>query len=107
MKNNRGQTIVIFVVFLPILILFLTYVYDVVNANYEKTRIKNLATIAIDTEDDIEGIKDIIKKNDKDINITVINESDKYKIKLVKRVESIFGKIVGRDYYEVTVFTEK
>ena len=50
MKNNRGQTIVVFVLFLPLLILFCAYVYDTVNANYEKNRIQNLANTAVNTE---------------------------------------------------------
>ena len=49
MKNNRGQTIVVFVLFLPLLILFSAYVYDTVNANYEKNRIQNLANTAVNT----------------------------------------------------------
>ena len=50
MKNNRGQTIVVFVLFLPLLILFCAYVYDTVNANYEKNRIQNLVNTAVNTE---------------------------------------------------------
>jgi len=103
MKNNRGQTIVVFVLFLPLLILFCAYVYDTVNANYEKNRIQNLANTAVNTEKDIDGVRNVIRKNDE--NIT---ESDgKYKIELSKKVKSIFGKIVGRDYYDVRVYTEK
>ena len=33
MLNNKGQSIVIFVLALPIILLFISYVYDIVNAD--------------------------------------------------------------------------
>ena len=107
MKNNRGQTIVVFVLFLPLLILFSAYVYDTVNANYEKNRIQNLANTAVNTEKDIDGVRNVIRKNDENININITESDGKYKIELSKKVKIIFGKIVGRDYYDVRVYTEK
>ncbi|MGN1000998.1 MAG: TadE/TadG family type IV pilus assembly protein [Bacilli bacterium] len=109
MHNNRGQTLVIFVLFLPIIILFIAYVLDVTNANYEKNRMQNLANMALESskEFDEENIKNIISKNDEDIDVDVKEENDKVQIKMVKRVKTIFGKIIGRDYYDVTVVIEK
>mgnify|MGYP003437297296 FL=1 len=70
---------------------------------------QNLANMALESsqEFDEENIKNIISKNDEDIDVDVKEENDKVQIKMVKRVKTIFGKIIGRDYYDVTVVIEK
>ena len=51
--------------------------------------------------------RNVIRKNDENININITESDGKYKIELSKKVKSIFGKIVGRNYYDVRVYTEK
>ena len=48
--NNKGQSLVMFVLIIPIFLLILTLVYDVGNAIYEKDRLSNtnyLSTIVM------------------------------------------------------------
>ena len=39
--NNRGQSLVMFVVIIPIFLLIITLIYDVGNAIYEKNSLSN------------------------------------------------------------------
>ena len=50
MLNNKGQSLVIFVICLPLLLLFLTYIFDIVSVKYEKRKITNLANNIIASE---------------------------------------------------------
>ena len=82
MLNNKAQSLVIFVLVLPILVLFIGYSFDVLNTNYEKNRIENLASMLeenIDNGITDSEIKERIKKNDKNITVSItrINEIQK------------------------------
>ena len=46
--NNKGQSLVMFIILLPILLLILTLVYDVGNAIYEKDRLSNTNYMVVD-----------------------------------------------------------
>ena len=46
--NNKGQSLVMFVLIIPIFLLILTLVYDVGNAIYEKDRLSNTNYLTIE-----------------------------------------------------------
>ncbi len=103
MLNNKAQSLVIFVVCLPIFLLFIAYVFDIVNSNYEKKKVNNIMTI-INTSDMEDSSKcELVYKNDKDIKCTV----DESSITLEKNIKSIFGNITGRNTYKITIAKEK
>ena len=109
MLNNKGQSLVIFVLVLPILVLFVGYSFDVLNTNYEKNKMENLSSMVEDSIDD--GITDdeirrLISKNDKSITILISRKDDTVKVELSKRIKSIFGKIIGKEYYDIKVTAE-
>ena len=111
MKNNKGQALIIFVLFLPLFILGITYVFDMSRITYEKNKITSIGHMAIDvaTKDEeltTEGIKQLIKMNDSDIKVS-INTNDGMKIQLIKEVNSLFSRIVGKDKYTIKVVVEK
>ena len=110
MLNNKGQAVVIFVILLPILILFVTYVFDTVSINYEQKKLNNIA-IMIDEEliqntlkED--GVCDLVKKNDKDVSCSIKHENARLIVELTKRVEGLFIKIIEDDY-EIKAVVER
>ena len=109
MLNNKAQSLVIFVLVLPILVLFIGYSFDVLNTNYEKNKIENLASMLEENIDngitDAE-IKELIKKNDKNITVSITRINKIQKVELSKRVKSLFGKIIDKEYYDIKVTTE-
>ena len=94
--NNKGQSIVVFVLVLPLIMLFVAYVYDISKVNYEKKKMKNIAEL---TEDNFDSACEIVSENDKDIECNVTGN----KLTLKKEIKSIFGKIIGNEIYKISV----
>ncbi len=96
--NKKGQSLIIFVLILPIIILFIAYVlsYSLVNMENNKIEriIKDKLIITVNKEiKDIEKIKNIIKENDKDINVLVDINDDTIKITVNKKIKNIFKNV--------------
>lgn len=98
--NNKGQSIVVFVLVLPLIMLFVAYVYDISKVNYEKKKMKNIAEL---TEDNFDSACEIVSENDKDIECNVTGN----KLTLKKEIKSIFGKIIGNEIYKISVTVKK
>lgn len=99
--NNKGQTLVMFIILLPILFFVLTLVYDVGNAIYEKDRLSNTNYMVVEyaicnslvSEDEL---VELINKNDDDISdITIMMIDNSVTIALTKDIKGIFGKMFG------------
>lgn len=93
--NNKGQSLVMFIILLPILLLILTLVYDVGNAIYEKDRLSNTNYMVVDYAlDNIDSIDEddlntLILENDNnldDISIMIIDNSVDISLKKILRV---------------------
>lgn len=98
--NNKGQSLVMFVLIIPIFLLIITLIYDVANAIYEKDRLSNTIWIAIDygldNINDItkEELNDMIISNDDGLNyIDVIVNDNEIIVKASKKVKGIIGKM--------------
>lgn len=99
MLNNKGQSLVIFVIVLPILLLFISYVFDVITINYEKNRLNN---IAVQIKDNVNTLTDdeiviLVNKNDKEIDVDIKEKE----IKLSKKIKGVFNKITKQEYYNI------
>ena len=99
--NNKGQTLVMFIILLPILLFVLTLVYDVGNAIYEKDRLSNTNYMVVEyalrnslvSEDEL---VELINKNDDDISdITIMMIDNSDTIALTKDIKGVFGKMFG------------
>lgn len=98
--NNKGQSLVMFVLIIPIFLLILTLVYDVGNAIYEKDRLSNTNYLTIEyglnnidtvTENDLKNLIDQNTSNLKYIYVTI--EDNQIEIKMEKDAKSIIGKM--------------
>lgn len=106
--DNKGQTLVMFVVMIPIIALLITLVYDVGSAIYEKNRLSNTSYIVIEYGlDNVESISegDIISLILKDTNnlsyISVNVDYNEIEIVLKKKVRGVVGRLFGFDLIEV------
>ena len=98
--NNKGQSLVMFVLIIPIFLLILTLVYDVGNAIYEKDRLSNTNYLTIEyglnnidtvTENDL---KNLIEQNTSNLKYIYVNiEENQIEIKMEKDAKSIIGKM--------------
>ena len=98
--NNKGQSLVMFVLIIPIFLLILTLVYDVGNAIYEKDRLSNTNYLTIEyglnniytvTENELKNLIEQNTSNLKYIYVTI--EGNQIEIKMEKDAKSIIGKM--------------
>lgn len=105
--NNKGQSLVMFICLLPILLLIVLAIVDFSRMVIEKNKLNNINYIAISyysnhkEDDDVtERIISLVKRNDEDIINVRINK-DKNTIYLDKKIDSTMGKIIGISEYEI------
>lgn len=104
--NSKGQTLVLFVIILPIILLCVCFFVDTGIVLYEQNRLEKLANNAVRYEkqlDQTDNIEAWIKKNDNKVTIQVKVNS----FRLEKNVKSIFGQIVGMKEYHLKVEKER
>lgn len=98
--NNKGQSLVMLVLIIPIFLLILTLVHDVGNAIYEKDRLSNTNYLTIEyglnnidtvTENDLKNLIEQNTSNLKYIYVTI--EENQIEIKMEKDAKSIIGKM--------------
>ena len=98
--NNKGQSLVMFVLIIPIFLLILTLVYDIGNAIYEKDILSNTNYLTIEyglnnidtvTENDLKNLIEQNTSNLKYIYVTI--EENQIEIKMEKDAKSIIGKM--------------
>jgi hypothetical protein len=107
--NNKGQSLVMFILIIPILMLILAMVVDIGNLVDTKMSLNNINKLVIscgldnmDSNDLEEKLVELIKVNNSDIeNIELDIQDNKIYIILSYYYESFFGKIVGSKGYEV------
>lgn len=106
--NNRGQSLVIFVIFVPVFIMMGTFVVDVSFAKYNERRLDNLNKQVINyglkhiDEEPYDNMVDLIYQNDSDIDsyeININNETKEISVTLSKSTKGFFGSIVGKEIY--------
>lgn len=107
--NRRGQTLILFVLLLPILLLLMAFTIDTGVVLKEHIRLNSTTKSILKTtfsrhlEEDIERkITDLMEKNSIPIeNLKVIKTSESVGIQNEYEIESIFGKIVGIKEYKI------
>ncbi len=111
--NNKGQTLVLFVILIPVFILLLTLVYDVGNAIYEKNRLSNTSYVVISYGlDNIETISEseltnLIRKDIDNLSYIYVSiKDDTIEIELKKKIKGVIGKMFGFDLTEVDSYTK-
>ena len=97
--NNKGQSLVMFILIIPIILLLLVLIYDVAGALYEKNRLSNTCYLAeeyaldnIDNIDENSVINYILKNSENLKKVSVIIKDRVVDIELNKEIKGIFGK---------------
>lgn len=98
--NNKGQTLVIFILFIPIIAYVIILINNKSNMYYEKRQTENIAKEAIlyglnniENENLEQNINDFINKNINCTSKIIINENE-IKIEITKESKTI-KKILG------------
>lgn len=111
MFNNRGQSLVLFVIMLPILILILVLVIDIGRVILLKQELENISNIAIEygldnleQEDLVTELNELINLNNDEIDsIDIYLKDDKLYLELTDSVDGIISQFVGISIFDVNV----
>lgn len=106
--NNKGQSLVLFIVFVPLVIIMGALIVDLSYAKYNSRRINLIAKEVLSyglnniENDPYYEMVNLIYKNDEDIDEYKINiDSDNKRIDIMisKSNKSFFSFIVGKEIY--------
>ena len=103
--NNRGQSLIVFILLLPIITMFLAFFIDSSLSYLEKNKIDGIITSnmseALNNDiRDSEKIKNAINKNS-EINFNIVITDDTLKINANTKHKSIFAKILNFSWYKL------
>ena len=105
--NKRGQTLIIFVMLIPIILTMAALVIDVGLLYYKKNEYVGIVEESIKEyfkDEDILSAKETLTLNGVSLDDTEINVSDnKITVTLDTKVDSIFGKVIRINEYEIKV----
>ena len=105
--NKRGQTLIIFVMLIPIILTMAALVIDVGLLYYKKNEYVGIVEESIKEyfkDEDILSAKETLTLNGVSLDDTEINISDnKITVTLDTKVDSIFGKVIRINEYEIKV----
>lgn len=93
--NKKGQSLVMFIIILPVILIMLAFIVDVGLMYNAKIKGKNLLVSAIEEEKDI---KEYFKINDIDLESIETKENC---VIIEYRIESVFGSIIGIKEYKI------
>lgn len=107
MKNEKGQTLVVFVLLLPLIVLLLSFLVDATNTLYETKKLDELNRTVLsylldNKEVKVENVKELLLKNDQNVILLTFEETPKLHLVLKKEVKSIFLKVIGIKKYDIT-----
>ena len=106
--NNRGQSLALFIVFIPVIIMVGTLVVDISYAKYNNRKINSIAKEVLDygltniDSNPYNDMIDLIYKNDENIDeykIDIKVDEKQIDISLSKTIKGFFGSIVGKEIY--------
>lgn len=108
MLNNKGQSLVLFVLLMPIFVMIMASVIDVGNLISAKAEIDNINKIVVDYGLDnmndnnvVNDMRLLAKENKKDINIDISFVDMEYKVSCNYYVEGIFSNIFKIKGYKI------
>jgi len=107
--NNKGQTLIMFVLIIPILILVAILAIDIGNISNSKISLNNINTLALeyglenkDNANILNDMIDLIQKNDNSItDIRIFEIENGFKIGLSKEENSILISFININNYTI------
>ena len=109
MLNNKGQTLVLFVVILPVLLLLLVLIIDVGKMIMLKLELNNISEIVLDygidnldkenVQDELVNLVHLNKKNIDKVDVSIVD--DKIYIDLEASGEGLFSGVVNATLFTI------
>jgi hypothetical protein len=105
--NNRGQILVLFIIFVPLIISIAAMVIDLGHSYSNTSKLDSINKMVIkygleniDNDNVKEEMIDLIYKNDSSIDeYELIIKDNKITLEIKKSIDSVFGNIIGIKVY--------
>ena len=105
--NHQGQSLVLFIVIIPLIIILIAFITDLGLITSKKVHLEGLTTTILKeviTKDNYEElIIKLYKENNIDVSNLEVTNNDALRIKNEIEVKSIFGNIIGLKKYKIKV----
>ena len=104
--NEKGQSLVLFVILIPILVILFFFIFDFSLVMSNKIKLNDITKKSIDyillDKKDITTVKKFIYDNDDNIEINEFTVDDNgVVLELCITIDSNFGRVIGYDEYEI------
>ena len=106
--NNKGQSLVLFVVFIPFILMIGTFIIDVSYAKYNYNKLSNITKETLRyglrniENEPYEKMVNLLYKNEENLDeykIDIKKEEKNINIETLKSSKGIFGSIIGKKIY--------
>ena len=105
--NKKGQTLILFVILIPILVTITAVVVDVGTLEFTYQKLKGIVDASIKEyylKDGKNSMENTLKYNDLSKELYEISESDnEVNVYLTYEMDSIFGRLINIPSYEIIV----
>ncbi len=105
--DKKGQTLIIFVILIPIIITMIALVVDIGLMTYEFQRARGIIDDSIReyfTSYDTNEINKMLELNDiPTMNLKVNGNMEEMEVELNYKIDAIFGKIINFSEYEISL----
>lgn len=104
--NNKGQTLVVFIIFIPVIILLMAFIVDTSLMYIAKSKLNDLSKTIIkeiyDIEDKNSKVEELLNVNEINYNNYDIEINDnKVKLSIEEEIDSVFGSMIGNESYTI------
>lgn len=108
--NNKGQTLVLFIIILPVLFMLLALIVDIGFLYNEKNKLNSIVIenikyfLSVTTEDEEDKLTRLLYKNIDDVVIEKVSVNDNViKVKIRKEYKGIFATILSQKINQINV----
>lgn len=101
--NKHGGTLILFIILIPIIIIFMAFVVDLGLAKSRKIKLVETTKEIIKNNFNNDDAKIIEVFNKNGIAVNLKRDNNKINIKIKEDIKSIFGNIIGIKSYKIKV----
>lgn len=102
--NNKGQSLVIFIIIIPVIFIVFSFLYDYAYIINSQNKYENVTRTILNSTFEEDKIVDLYKQNGYKVdNFKYKKENDKVYIQNSYKIKSVFGNIVNLKNYTVSI----
>lgn len=102
--NNKGQSLVIFIIIIPVIFIVFSFLYDYAYIINSQNKYENVTRTILNSTLEEDKIVDLYKQNGYKVdNFKYKTENDEVYIQNSYKIKSVFGNIINLKNYTVSI----